>query len=71
MAATKIADFAIEPVPGQVFNIPQVFPQWPCNFSGVSNIKVNAIQNNQESGYSVTWTHQGTSYEIKFVKKIP
>jgi hypothetical protein len=68
---SKIADFDVEPADGQpIKGDVENMPKWPCIFSGATDVEVKAIKNDQEEGYSATWRHAGTSYEVKWVKKL-
>jgi hypothetical protein len=68
MALLKVADITVDAAAGQVTGNQGLLAF--VVHAGASNVQIQAVNTNLEVGYSVTWTHQGHSYEMKFVRHV-
>jgi hypothetical protein len=67
MALLKVADITVDAT-GQVTGNQGLLAL--VVHPSATNVQIQPVNTNLEVGYSVTWTYQGQSYEMKFVRHI-
>jgi len=68
MALLKIADITVDAAAGQVTGNQALLAQ--VVHPGATNVQIQPVNTNLEVGRSATWTYQGNSYEMKFVRHV-